>query len=539
MAAPSGAVSPATSTRLREGLMNSWLRSCFLVVLASAAHGQQQQFGPINGTSPTPSPYQLDNVRGEFVNFETQLIKPIVVLENGNVAVANEPNGTVEVYSADLGTEIATVHVGQGICALVERQTSGANELWVSVRHQQAVMVIDEGSWDVEALLRPNLPQGANDDDLGYGVADHPGQIVFDRDQSHAYVAAFNHDKVVVYNASTKAQDGTPISLTRAFRGHDTDLNTPYSMVVVEGTGSAPDMLYVVSHISGNRTIAEVDQNGFATDFIPPNGKEFVTELPRSRPGLTDLDLPDYDVMVVDLNQRAVVNAFSGIGAINFNVAHSSGRLLVTNLHLRNAEFHQEGAWENGKVGINRVTSINTTNGTTTFVALDDLKADAVAQPTDIVVDGSMAYVAGYGSGRIATLDLNGTPSYDDWFATGSGPRGLAVNNSGHLYVYCRGDHTVRRYVFGGQSPTETVLDLFDPTPTNIRVGRQEFIKSDTVSGNDSTSCNTCHVDGRKDGLAWDLSKGFAPDVFQDRKGIMVTMDLRSLEEAAPLPLAG
>jgi hypothetical protein len=47
-------------------------------------------------------------------------------------------------------------------------------------------------------------------------------------------------------------------------------------------------------------------------------------------------------------------------------------------------------------------------------------------------------------------------------------------------------------------------IGMFDPTPKTIREGRG-FLYDAKLSSAGNVSCATCHVDGRHDGLAWDL----------------------------------
>src|SRR5262245_9917592 len=72
-------------------------QACLAVALLAGSIVAQTQFSP-----PAPPPYKLDNVQGEWMNYETQLIKPIHVSTNKLVVVANEPNGTLEFFDLDL-----------------------------------------------------------------------------------------------------------------------------------------------------------------------------------------------------------------------------------------------------------------------------------------------------------------------------------------------------------------------------------------------------------------------------------------------------
>ena len=52
-----------------------------------------QQFDP-----PVAQPYALDRAKGEQINYENQMIKPLLVTANKSIAIANEANSTLEVF---------------------------------------------------------------------------------------------------------------------------------------------------------------------------------------------------------------------------------------------------------------------------------------------------------------------------------------------------------------------------------------------------------------------------------------------------------
>ena len=95
-----------------------------------------------------------------------------------------------------------------------------------------------------------------------------------------------------------------------------------------------------------------------------------------------------------------------------------------------------------------------------------------------------------------------------------AGPRGLALRygipgNPGdpgdRLYVMNRLDNSIAEV----DPVREKVLRVQalgnDPTPRYIRLGRR-FLYDAGLSGNGFDACASCHIDGRSDGLGWDLS---------------------------------
>lgn len=578
------------------------MRASYLLALLLAATPQvaaQSQFSvfittpcPPSGTFQNCKPYNFDNVSGEWINYETQLIKPIIVisgslLSSTRVIVANEPNGTVEVFDGylvpvpDADGRPVSIHVGQGITALEYR--AGANEVWVSARHQQGIAVISTvaGSgtnpppaWRITHWLRAPITVSG----VGYGAADMPGQIVFA--SGKAYVSSFNNDAVVVFDASTKQYLQT-VALTGTHNGMQSALNTPYSMALV---GS--NRIYVVSHLSGNQTTGSAQ--GTVPDPSVPPGEP---AQPRPQKGVRILDLstisgrslPDFDIMAIDTTTDQVVSTETkrGVGSVNFNVLYHSGKVFVTNLLHRNGEFVGEESWKDGRVARNRLTVLDpadTSSSKYTFLDLDEVAAGfPISYPTDIIAGvyklSSLPspvqrfFVAGFGSARLGVFEWNASQSQVVYkgrieMPARSAPRGLAYHiktlsngneSYSYLYVYSRGDNYVYRYLVTGgsipSSPTGNVAKLTDPTYDDVKAGRKILVDSNN-SGFKSTSCISCHVDGRKEGLAWDLSKhhdpvpttspngfsyeGALPAYWRDRKGIMVTQDLRSIEETAP-----
>ncbi|MEM7248975.1 MAG: hypothetical protein AAF533_26855 [Acidobacteriota bacterium] len=165
------------------------------------------------------------------------------------------------------------------------------------------------------------------------------------------------------------------------------------------------------------------------------------------------------------------------------------------------------------------------------FVSGAEMPVDrsrALVQPTDIIVHESASgekqvLIAAFGSDRIGRVTLTGANT-DDWLVESfdvvpepspmAGPRGLALQEgeSGQpdrLIILNRVSNSIT--VFNPNGPTmphlEWPWDLHDPTPDYVKEGR-EFLYSARLSGNGFDSCASCHVDGRTDGLAWDLSGG-------------------------------
>jgi DNA-binding beta-propeller fold protein YncE len=489
-------------------------------------------------TQPEPvagPPFVLDNVQGEWVNLEPQLIKPILVTQDEQfVVVANEPDDRLVVFTPNLGTIIAEIVLGQGIAALAERPAmseDAPHEIWVSVRNQSAVMVIDESTWRVSHVLRApiaGVTSAARD-------ADHPGGIAFNASGTKAYVAAASTDALVVFDAAAK----TWLSNIALRRPHnqmvpDPAMNEPYAVV-----SDGDNTIYVISQISGNQSaVAGPPLNTIAKLATPP---------------LQNFSLPDFDIMAVDTNTDAVVNHYTNIGTVLLGVAihPTSGELIVSNMESRNADFLGEHAFPNGQVTFNRLTfqtpSTLPPPPPPIFVSTDrTLPLTSVVMPTDIAIDAlGRVFVAGYASSNIGVVtNVAGGWGLRGTLATQAGPRGLAVaRNAGVLYCLNHAENSV--WAFDVSLPALPTLPLYkasltDPTFDRVKLGRKQFLDP-MNSGTGTTGCFSCHHDARKDGLTWNLSKyfdpgsgftfGSPPTMMQDNKGQMVTQDLRSLAD--------
>src|SRR6185295_5878910 len=89
---------------------------------------------------------------------------------------------------------------------------------------------------------------------------------------------------------------------------------------------------------------------------------------------------------------------------------------------------------------------------------------------------------------------------------------------------------------------TGTVKIGFDVTSVAVLNGRRHFLNA-PASASGLATCNTCHMDGHLDGIAWDLSD-FTGKLDQEPvgrvpKGTKVTMSLRGIEETPPFHWRG
>jgi YVTN family beta-propeller protein len=135
-------------------------------------------------------------------------------------------------------------------------------------------------------------------------------------------------------------------------------------------------------------------------------------------------------------------------------------------------------------------------------------RVQSIGDPRGIAFNlaGDRAYVTGMGSNNVIAVD--GTMQRIGIVQVGDGPTGIVVDDAhgaaGRVYVLNKFDGSVS--VIDVKSLDEVQrISFHDPTPAAIRAGRPHLYNTHLTSGLGHASCASCHVDGRLDGLAWDL----------------------------------
>lgn len=313
--------------------------------------------------------------------------------------------------------------------------------------------------------------------------------------------------------------------------------------------------------------------------------------------GIDNVDNPtvfDYDLHVRNL-VTGNVTSLSGLGSSNHNFDFdSNGDLWVVGAEAL-FDVLGEPSLQVSTTGfvestIYRVVNPGAGNGVATIHRrdLNELPSgaavgfnQALAQPTDVQVfddGGTMRiFIAAMGSDRIGVMTPVNPADTDTWTfdyidiapvgsSVRSGPRAFALKAANpvdpfdpgaRLYVLNRLDHSVSTIdpftATTVTTPLSTVALDHDPTPSNIIAGRPFLYRAD-LSGNGFSSCSSCHLDGRTDAIAWDLStppgqepslpigfidspqgidilglRDFLRDGFNSNKGHMVTQSLQGL----------
>ncbi len=476
-----------------------------------------------------------DDLSGRWVLHETAPITPMVLdASGGHLFTINQPGSRLVRLDAQTLVRNLESPAGAGLVSLARRP--GTDELWAvdSVTSSVGVYGAQDGR-----LLR-SIRVGAQ-----------PHGIVFSAGGERAYVTCSAVDRVDVIDSEQYA----------VVNGISIPARNPRAIARVGAT------VYVASFLSGNGTSVL----GNAASGDPYDGVAIAA--PGDHPGTQAL--PDRDLFAIPIGPSPASDALdpsatvSGLGTILFNLRKRpwSRELWIPHTDALNAEHRGEGSFVDGQVVRNRISIVDVTPGGPPRIDLVDLDALApspelrCAAPTDVAFtsDGSRAFVAGYGSDTIAVLDT--TPGQVAWLGTiritpstlypdGSGSRNVVVDPTDRwLYVFNKGVSSITRVDleqlpagagFVVDSPQAVALG-WDPTPVDLVQGRIHFIRT-ANSKSFTSSCNSCHVDGHLDGLAWDLGafldpEGLDPDALEfplDDKGPMVTQSVRHLKEVGP-----
>lgn len=527
-----------------------------LVAIGAGLGAASIQAQPVDAVCAAPAdcnaptvPF-VDNRDGYAVNLEESLTHPIERTTIGralwavNVADASVVRFDVSTPSAPTATDVVKVALGP----VSIRERPGTRQLWVVCQSSHALVVIDRSTRRVVDSMT---------------VRAEPSDILFTPDGNRAFVTLSASDQIAEIDPDTLTVVANRDMATRfpTAASSPVTIEEPTSMALV---GSE---LFVLSKESGNGTVP--GGSGLQQTPIVDRWADYAA---GTAPPPPDRDVVRFDISGLTEGNVGLWRA----GSIAFDLeATPDGELWVSNMDYNNTLV---GEFQFPKVGIaqHRLTHAPPiAPGATAPTAPPpsiDLNTDVVAglaalgyrcaMPTEMLFapDGQTAYVACYETHNVAVVDL-GTgqvvaelrgvatdPITGE--AIGFGARGLAADwNNGVVYAYSRGDATVQAYTIPAPAgtvvtPTSHVAAGFDITTGSVRQGRFHAINS-LRSSLGVQSCNTCHIDGHLDRIAWDLSDftgnltGPAEAVGRRPKGTKVTMSLRGIEETPPFHWRG
>jgi len=449
-----------------------------------------------------------------FSNFEAKHVHPISLTPDGRTLLAvNSPDASLSVFDASSSSRPSPLLIGEF--------PVGLEPVTVRARTNGEVWVVNELSDSISIV---SLAQGSVIDTLQ--VPDEPADVCFAAGK--AFVTCSQNRLLRVFDATTRAPLGSIPLQGVAPRA-----------ITANGDGSR---IYVSFLFSGNGTTilprtAAPAQPAPANSALPA-APQTALIVPADDPRINHTVL-DHDVAEIDTASLSVLRYLSGTGTHPFDLSIRPG---TNELWVANSESLNLIRFEpdlRGKFSRHRLTVVPLTGASTPRIhdlnaGLDygimpnlPAKALALAQPTSVVFkpDGRTAWVAAFNSDRIAEVDADTGavlgrvdvryPESGDSKLM-RGPRGLAISQDGNrVYALNKFTNTIATIDAGTREVlTEIPLGSNVPTPAVVRDGRGFFFDA-RLSGNGTVSCATCHLDGDRDGLAWDLG---------DPGGDMVTM---------------
>jgi YVTN family beta-propeller protein len=498
-----------------------------------------------------------------YKNFEAPQVHPLTITPDGTRLLAvNTPNNSLSVFhlTGRTLTLMAEIPVGLEPVSVAARND---REVWVTNWLSDSVSVVDLKTWNVTRT---------------FDVGDEPTDVVFAGQQREmAFVCVSGLSQVKIYDPTTPSANPQvmairgrqPRALTRdangsqvfvsVFESGNQTTTVPAAQVAAGGGPPAPNPAMSASLPAAPSVGLIVKWNGSSWSDERSDGR-WTPFIPYT---LADVDIAVLDASgaTVTLN-REVHNVGTHIG--NAVIDPTSNQLLVLNDEARNNVRFEPNL--RGRFINTRISIVGLANSTVTPVDLnqhinfglpagsDAERDNSLALPADIAraTDGTL-YVAATGSAKVGVLDPSG--AVQARIAVGQGPTGLALNQKRKLlYVLNRFDESVSVVDTTARAEIATTPVGFNPEPAGISRGRR-FLYDARLSAHGDLSCASCHANGHRDGIAWDLGDpqgamqtvpnpvlgpfGFGPSVFHPMKGPMTTQSLRGILGTEPLHWRG
>src|SRR2546430_7125883 len=514
---------------------------------------------------------------GTFRNFEGPQIHPLALTPDGTRLLAvNTPNATLSIFQLVSGSPVLTAEIPVGLEPVsVAARTN--REAWVVNWLSDSVSVVDLSTGNVTSTI---------------GVGDEPTEVLF---------AGLSNEKAFVCVSGGGTQSVSLSTVTGASGAvkvfPDASNPTAGSAQTIQISGKQPRALarsddgsrvFVSVFESGNQTTIVSQSDVTANGGMPPpnpamnpslpaapntglivkwNGSNWVDELNRSWNSVTPYTLADIDLFVINASVAppSVSAEVRSLGTHIGNMAFdpTSQRLLVATLEGINQVRFEPNV--RGRFQATRVSALNAPAGTTpTLASVSDLNAHvdfnntagtdaeralSLAMPADIqrAADGTV-YVAATSSAKVGFLDSLG--AVQGRINVGNGPTGLAVDDArGRLYVLNRFDQTISIVDTASKAQTAVVAVGFNIEPASVRNGRGFLYDAASFSAHGTVSCASCHLNGHRDGQAWDLGNPqgsidnvntiTGPAADHPMKGPMTTQSLRGIIGNEPLHWRG
>lgn len=509
-----------------------------------------------------------------FTNFETPQTHPIEVAKiNGSelVLVCNTPDNSLEVWTATAGPRfLARIGVGMG----------PGTVRWNPQLQRAFVCNFDGDSVSIVQLTGTGAGLTGNLVRTTY-VGDEPADIAFNANSSMALVTLSTRGQVQFVDPNMLTPFGGPVRLDADFAANNGlygSGNLPLAVKTPrQAAWLANDRLLVLDlmggqSVSGATLFSDLDLWRIDQPFTPGSVGNYLGGLGTTNHAFA---LTNNGQRMFVVGTRAQNLAASGVGNVR-NLATgfvqswlwvvdvpvaATGNMVTRAEAPAGAAPGPSGAFPS--INLNRDYAVTTP-------ALQEVASNlGVVQPTGVDLFESSGVVqriavAGFHSDSVAILTpnsgvvggyvINRVSFSPPASYSVVGPRGLEFNAAGTLlFTNGRLDNTLRVVNTSTLAVTTRQLQQ-DPTPPHIKTGRQflysvRFSRGVNAPGPNTSgfvACASCHVDGRTDGLPWDLSEpASAPPIlvppalseiviagsgaFPNPKGTMITQTLQGL----------
>lgn len=490
--------------------------------------------------------------------FEAPQVHPLAITPDRSRLVAvNTPANRLSIFDLTGETPrlIDEIPVGLEPVSVAARSDS---EVWVANWLSDSVSVVDLGAGNVVRTI---------------DVGDEPTDITFAGPRhERAFVCVSELAQIKVYDLNALPEPPDILSIPG---------KQPRSLA----TDSSGERVFVSVFESGNQTTVVAAGKVTQAGGPPKPSPKMSKKLPKApevglivkwngsrwadERGDTKWDqalpytLADVDLVIIDAGGESahVVNTVRGIGTHVGNVAldPTANRLYVANM-----ESHNEIRFEpklSGRFQDSRVTILSLQGGGLKANAIDlnphidrgvaagsnKERLDSLALPADIAraADGTL-FVAAMGSAKVGVLNAAG--ALQQRIKVGQGPTGLVLDEARErLYVLNRFDETLSAVSTVTRNEVVQLSVGFNPEPKSVRDGRL-FLYDARLSAHGDVACASCHLNGHRDGLAWDLgdpkgkmerSGAIITSNFHPMKGPMTTQSLRGIIGDEPLHWRG
>jgi DNA-binding beta-propeller fold protein YncE len=503
-----------------------------------------------------------------FVNWENHPVHPLEITPDGTrLLVTNLPDDRLEVFDISGQSPVHLGSVPVGIDPVSVRAVSDT-EAWVVNTISDNVSIVDLGAMNTVRTIaaadepfdvvfaagrafvscsQQNLVLVFDMDDLSAP----PQQIEIDGESPRAMTLSADGQKVLVAilesgNASTVLGGGIDENLNViAFPPNVvSDPAGPYG-----GLNPPPNdgNMFEPPIAQGNNPplkvglIVRKDDQG---QWMDDNGGDWTALVSGDQAAKSGRpigwDMPDRDVAIIDVDtlSRTYANRLMTLDmAIAVNPA--TGLATVVGTEATN-EIRFEPNISGTFVRVLMATFDPDAPGSRTIVDLNphltyqsstipqQERDKSIGDPRGIVWNaaGTKGYVTGMGSDNIIVINPAGQRiGKAQTIQVGQGPIGACLDEArSRLYVFNRFEGTVS--IVNTTSELEVArLDLHDPTPPVINLGRRHLYDTRRTSGLGQASCASCHVDARTDRLGWDLGdpQGLRKTAANTNKGAGIT----------------